>query len=186
MRLLTKAAFAALLLGTTAIAAPAFADDTGCPPGLHRADSEGGQNNGAVRRANSEGGQNNAVRQADSEGGQNNRGSPRSTPRAVRTTRSARLTSEGGQNNAVRRADSEGGQNNNAVRRPIRRWSEQQAVRQADSEGGQNNAVRQADFRGWPETRRCAALAPRAGRTITRSAAPAIAPSRTAALAPCK
>jgi hypothetical protein len=73
MRLLTKAAFAALLLGTTAIAAPAFADDTGCPPGLHRADSEGGQNNGAVRRADSEGGQNNgAVRQADSEGGQNN------------------------------------------------------------------------------------------------------------------
>ena len=90
MRLLTKAAFAALLLGTTAIAAPAFADDTGCPPGLHRADSEGGMNNNAARRADSEGGQNNAVRQADS---------------------------EGGQNNAVRRADSEGGQNNNAVRR---------------------------------------------------------------------
>ncbi len=56
-----------------AIAAPAFADDTGCPPGLHRADSEGGQNNNAVRRADSEGGQNNnPVRQADSEGGQNN------------------------------------------------------------------------------------------------------------------
>ena len=89
MSLLSRAAFAALLLGTTVIAAPAFADDTGCPPGLHRADSEGGQNN-AARRADSEGGQNNAVRQADS---------------------------EGGQNNAVRRADSEGGQNNNAVRR---------------------------------------------------------------------
>ena len=50
MRLLTKAAFAALLLGTTAIAAPAFADDTGCPPGLHRADSETGQNNNAMNR----------------------------------------------------------------------------------------------------------------------------------------
>ena len=114
MRLLTKAAFAALLPGTTAIAAPAFADDTGCPPGLHRADSEGGMNN-AARRADSEGGQNNAVRQADSEGGQNNN--------AVRRADSEET---GGQNNAVRRADSEGGQNN--------------AVRQADSEGGQNNA----------------------------------------------
>ena len=76
MRLLTKAAFAALLLGSTVIAAPAFADDRpAARPGLHRADSEGGQNNGAVRRADSEGGQNNgAVRQADSEGGQNNGG----------------------------------------------------------------------------------------------------------------
>jgi hypothetical protein len=65
MSLLSKAAFAALLLGTTVIAAPAFADDTGCPPGLHRADSEGGQNN-AARRADSEGGQNNnAVRRAE-------------------------------------------------------------------------------------------------------------------------
>ena len=187
MRLLTKAAFAALLLGTTAIAAPAFADDTGCPPGLHRANSEGGQNNNAVRRANSEGGQNNAVRQADSEGGQNNN--------AVR-----RANSEGGQNNAVRQADSRAVRTTTrsaaptprAVRtkrgppgrlrgrseqrgppRRLRGRSEQRgppgrlrgrsdnnAVRRANSEGGQNNnAVRRAE---------------------------AIAPSRTAALAPCK
>ena len=78
MRLLTKAAFAALLLGTTAIAAPAFADDTGCPPGLHRADSEGGQNNNAVRRADSESGQNNnAVRQRRLRGRSEQRGPPR-------------------------------------------------------------------------------------------------------------
>ena len=63
MSLLPKAAFATLLLGTIAIA-PAYADDTGCPPGLHRADSEGGMNN-ATRRADSEGGQNNALRRAD-------------------------------------------------------------------------------------------------------------------------
>ena len=91
MRLLPKAAFATLLLGTMVIA-PAYADNTGCPPGLHRADSEGGVNN-ATRRADSEGGQNRVVRPADSEGGQNN---------AVR-----QADFEGGNHNAVRRAEAE-------------------------------------------------------------------------------
>ena len=40
MQLLSKAAFAAVLLGST-VGAPAFAaspDTAGCPPGLHRAE----------------------------------------------------------------------------------------------------------------------------------------------------
>ena len=55
MRLLSKAALAAALLGST-LAVPAFAD-TGCPPGLHRAESEGGgvgSVNAATRKAKSE------------------------------------------------------------------------------------------------------------------------------------
>jgi hypothetical protein len=81
MRLLHKTAFAALLLGST-IAAPVLAatpDSTGCPPGLHRADSEGsgvGSVNyaGAAQKADSEGsgvGSVNyagAAQKADSEG----------------------------------------------------------------------------------------------------------------------
>ena len=76
MRLLTKAAFAALLLGSTAIAAPAFADDTGCPPGLHRADFEGGMKTTRPAALTLK-----AVKTMRS---------ARPTPRAVRTTRSPR------------------------------------------------------------------------------------------------
>ena len=71
MHLLSKTALAALLLGST-IATGALAaapDSTGCPPGMHRADSEGGQQL-ATRKADSEGGNAAfATRKADSEGG---------------------------------------------------------------------------------------------------------------------
>jgi len=79
MSLLSKTAFAALLLGST-IAAPLFAaspDTTGCPAGMHRADSEGGpgwqQQASSAHKADSEGGpgwqQQPGARKADSEGG---------------------------------------------------------------------------------------------------------------------
>jgi hypothetical protein len=79
MSLLSKTAFAALLLGST-IAAPVFAaspDTTGCPAGMHRADSEGGpgwqQQASSAHKADSEGGpgwqQQAGARKADSEGG---------------------------------------------------------------------------------------------------------------------
>jgi hypothetical protein len=78
MRLLSRTAFAAALLGST-FAVSAFAaspDTTGCPPGLHRAESEGGgvgSVNAATRKAESEGGGvgsvNAATRKAESEGG---------------------------------------------------------------------------------------------------------------------
>ena len=79
MSLLSKTAFAALLLGST-IAAPVFAaspDTTGCPAGMHRADSEGGpgwqQQASSAHKADSEGGpgwqQQPGARKADSEGG---------------------------------------------------------------------------------------------------------------------
>jgi hypothetical protein len=76
MSLLSKTAFAALLLGST-IAAPAFAaspDTAGCPSGMHRADSEqGGNPQFATRKADSEQGGNPqfATRKADSEQGGN-------------------------------------------------------------------------------------------------------------------
>ena len=60
MHLLSKVAFAALLLGST-IATSALAatpDSTGCPPGLHRAESEGsgvGTVNLGAQKAASEG-----------------------------------------------------------------------------------------------------------------------------------
>ena len=57
MRLLTKMAFAALLLGTT-ISVSAFAQP-GCGPNVQRAESEGGgvaTVNQATRKAESEGG----------------------------------------------------------------------------------------------------------------------------------
>jgi len=95
MRLLSKMTFAALLLGST-VAGSAFAatpDTTGCPPGLHRAESEGGgvgSVNAATHRAESEGGGvgsvNQATRRAESEGG-----------------------GVGSVNQATRRAESEGG-----------------------------------------------------------------------------
>ncbi len=78
MRLLSRTAFAAALLGST-LAAPAFAaspDTTGCPPGLHRAEAEGGgvgSVNAATRKAEGEGGGvgsvNAATRKAEGEGG---------------------------------------------------------------------------------------------------------------------
>jgi hypothetical protein len=80
MSLLSKTAFAALLLGST-IAAPVFAaspDTTGCPAGMHRADSEGGpgwqQQASSAHKADSEGGpgwqqQASSAHKADSEGG---------------------------------------------------------------------------------------------------------------------
>jgi hypothetical protein len=76
MRLLSRTAFAAVLLGST-LAAPAFAltpDTTDCPPGMHRAESEGGgvgSVNAATRKAESEGGGvgsvNAATRKAEAE-----------------------------------------------------------------------------------------------------------------------
>jgi hypothetical protein len=100
MSLLSKTAFAALLLGST-IAAPAFAaspDTTGCPAGMHRADSEGGNPQFATRKADSEGGNPQfATRKADSEGG-----NPQFATR--------KADSEGGNPQfATRKADSEGG-----------------------------------------------------------------------------
>ena len=78
MRLLSRTAFAAALLGST-FAVSAFAaspDTTGCPPGLHRAELEGGgvgSVNAATRKADSEGGGvgsvNAATRKAELEGG---------------------------------------------------------------------------------------------------------------------
>ena len=161
MRLLTKAAFAALLLGTTAIAAPAFADDTGCPPGLHRAESEGGPT--TTRSA-----------------------AP--TPRAVRTTTRSAGRSEGGQNNnPVRRADSEGGQNKmrsaaptpRAVRTTIRSVARipRAARTTTRSVVPTPRAVRTTTRcamripRAAKTTTRCVALTPRVVRTTTRSAA---------------
>ena len=76
MHALTKTAFAALLLGST-MAVSAFAaapDSTGCPPGMHRAESEGsgvGTVDLAARKAESEGsgvGSVNLARKAESEG----------------------------------------------------------------------------------------------------------------------
>jgi hypothetical protein len=101
MHLLTKATLAALLLGST-IATSAIAaapDSTGCPPGMHRADSEGGNPAFATRKADSEGGNPAfATRKADSEGGN-----------PAFATRKA--DSEGGNPAfATRKADSEGGQ----------------------------------------------------------------------------
>ena len=76
MHALTKTAFAALLGSTMAI--PAFAatpDLTGCPPGMHRAESEGsgvGTVDLAARKAESEGSGVGSVnltsRKAESEG----------------------------------------------------------------------------------------------------------------------
>jgi len=77
MHALTKTAFAALLLGST-MGVSAFAaapDSTGCPPGMHRAESEGsgvGTVDLAARKAESEGSGvgsvNLASRKAESEG----------------------------------------------------------------------------------------------------------------------
>src|SRR5271157_1877435 len=74
----TKTAFAALLLGSTIVTAAALAatpDTTGCPPGMHRAESEGsgvGTVDLAARKAESEGSGvgsvNLASRKAESEG----------------------------------------------------------------------------------------------------------------------
>ena len=171
MSLLPKAAFAALLLGTTVIAAPAFADDTGCPPGLHRANSEGGQNNGAARRADSEGGQNNAVRQADSEGGQNKARSAVPTPRAARTTaRSARLTPRAG------RTTRSAGPTPRVVRTTRFARLTPRAVRTTRSAAPTPRAARTTrSARLTPRavrTTRSAAPTPRVVRTTTRSAAP--------------
>jgi hypothetical protein len=78
MQFLPKLAFAALLLGST-VAGSALAaspDSTGCPPGMHRADSEAGgvgSLNTATRKADSEAGGvgsvNIATHKADSEAG---------------------------------------------------------------------------------------------------------------------
>ena len=78
MHVLSKTALAALLVGATMVA-PVLAatpDSTGCPPGLHRAESEGGgvgSVNQATRKAESEGGGvgsvNMATRKAEAEGG---------------------------------------------------------------------------------------------------------------------
>ena len=77
MHALTKTAFAALLLGST-MAISTFAatpDSTGCPPGMHRAESEGsgvGTVDLAARKAESEGSGvgtvDLAARKAESEG----------------------------------------------------------------------------------------------------------------------
>jgi len=42
MRILPNVALAALLLGSTGAMSAFAANDTGCPPGMHRAESEGG------------------------------------------------------------------------------------------------------------------------------------------------
>jgi len=69
MHALTKTAFAALLLGST-MGVSAFAaapDSTGCPPGMHRAESEGsgvGTVDLAARKADTEGSGVGTVRQA--------------------------------------------------------------------------------------------------------------------------
>jgi hypothetical protein len=77
MRILPNVALAALLLGATG-AAPAFAanDTTGCPPGMHRAEAEGGgvgSRNLDTRKAEAEGGgvgsRNLDTRKAEAEGG---------------------------------------------------------------------------------------------------------------------
>src|SRR5271165_5574405 len=75
----TKTAFAALLLGSTIATAAALAatpDTTGCPPGMHRAESEGSGvgtiQQTAARKAESEGSGvgtvDLAARKAESEG----------------------------------------------------------------------------------------------------------------------
>ena len=75
----TKTAFAALLLGSTIVTAAALAatpDTTGCPPGMHRAESEGSGvgtiQQTAARKAESEGSGVGSVnlssRKAESEG----------------------------------------------------------------------------------------------------------------------
>jgi hypothetical protein len=106
MGLMSKAAFAALLLGSTAVAAYAAspATSSGCPTATQRAESESGNNQGlGVRQAESESGNNQGlgVRQAESESG-NNQGL------GVR-----RAESEGGNNLGlgVRQAESESGNN---------------------------------------------------------------------------
>ena len=169
MRLLTKAAFAALLLGTTAIAAPAFADDTGCPPGLHRADSErSGQQRRPPRRLrgrSEQRGPPGRLRGRSEQRGpprrlrgrSEQRGPPVLTPRAVRTTRSAAPTPR-----AVRTTRS-------AVPTPrvVRTTTRSaaptpRAVRTTRSARPTPRAAR---------TTRSAALTPRVVRTTTQSAA---------------
>ena len=59
MRVLTKTAFAALLLGSTVAGSALAAPYTGCPAGYHRAEQEGGgvgSVTAATRRAEQEGG----------------------------------------------------------------------------------------------------------------------------------
>ena len=160
MRLLTKAAFAALLLGTTAIAAPAFADDTGCPPGLHRADSEGGQNNcGPPRRLRGR------SEQRGPPGRLRGRSEQCGPPRRLRGRSEqqrgppGRLRGRAEQCGPPRRLRGRSEQQRGPPRR-LRRWSEQQPrSARPNSEGGQNN-------------KRSAAPTPRVVRTTTRSAAP--------------
>ena len=76
MRILPNMALAALLLGSTGATSAFAASDTGCPPGMHRAESEGGgvgSRNLDTRKAESEGGgvgsRNLDTRKAESEGG---------------------------------------------------------------------------------------------------------------------
>ena len=77
MRTSSMVALAALLLGPMG-AVPVYAapDTTGCPPGMHRADAEGGgvgSVNIATRKAEAEGGgvgsENLQTRKAEAEGG---------------------------------------------------------------------------------------------------------------------
>jgi hypothetical protein len=76
MRILPNVALAVLLLGSTAATSAFAANDTGCPPGMHRAEAEGGgvgSTNLQTRKAESEGGgvgsTNLQTRKAEAEGG---------------------------------------------------------------------------------------------------------------------
>jgi hypothetical protein len=76
MRILPNVALAALLLGSTGATSAFAAGDTGCPPGMHRAESEAGgvgSRNLDTRKAEAEGGgvgsRNLDTRKAEAEGG---------------------------------------------------------------------------------------------------------------------
>lgn len=105
MSILSKTAFAALLLGST-IAAPVFAaspDTAGCPAGMHRAEAEGvGSGQTPTRRAEAEGvgsGQT-ATRRAEAEGV----GSGQTATRRAE----AEGVGSGGPTQATRKAEAEG------------------------------------------------------------------------------
>ena len=76
MRILPNVALAALLLGSTGGMSAFAANDTGCPPGMHRAEAEGGgvgSRNLDTRKAEAEGGGVGSrtldTRKAEAEGG---------------------------------------------------------------------------------------------------------------------
>jgi hypothetical protein len=76
MRILPNVAFAALLLGSTVATSAFAASDTGCPPGMHRAEAEGGGVGStalSTRKAEAEGGGVGSTalstRKAEAEGG---------------------------------------------------------------------------------------------------------------------